>query len=152
MCPFPITITGMNMLKVGRLFLIITIALLFTGCESFSPIKAFKDKDKQDSMTKALHSYELTVRWGELAQIYSFLVPELAIKAEIQNNLNNIRVTSYEVIKGPSAISEHQAMQTVKIHYIFNDRQVQKSLIDNQEWTYFEDKREWRRANQIPRF
>ena len=140
------------MQKARSVFLIIILALLFTGCESLSPIQAFKDKDKQDSMTKTLHSYELTVRWGELGQIYSFLHPDLAKESKIQDGLNNIRVTSYEVIKGPAAVSSFQVMQTVKILYIYDDRQIQKTLIDNQEWTYNEEKEEWRRTNFIPKF
>jgi hypothetical protein len=140
------------MLNVQRAFLLSFLVLLFAGCESFSPIKPFKDKDKQDTLTKALHSYELTVRWGELGQIYSYLDPELAKKAEIQTNLNNIRVTSYDAIKGPAATAENEAMQTVKIDFIYNDRQVQKTIIDTQEWTYNPDKREWRRTNPIPKF
>lgn len=140
------------MLKARRVFLIMSLALLFAGCESLSPMKAFKDKDKQDSMTKALHSYELTVRWGQLNQIYSFLHPDLAKEAKMQDNLNNIRVTSYEAIKGPSSISESQVMQTVKILYIHKDRQIEKTLLDHQEWSYDADKREWRRTNPIPKF
>jgi hypothetical protein len=92
------------------------------------------------------------VRWGELSQIYTYLEPELAKKAERQSNLDNIRVTGYEVIKGPSAVSENEAMQTVKIQYIYNDRQVQKTLLDTQEWTYNAEKREWRRTSPIPKF
>jgi hypothetical protein len=140
------------MLKARKLFLIIILALLFAGCESLSPIKAFKDKDKQDSMTKTLHSYELTVRWGQLSQIYSFLHPDLAKEAKMQDNLNNIRVTKYDTIKGPAGISEFQVMQTVKILYIHKDRQIEKTLIDHQEWSYNADKREWRRTNPIPNF
>jgi hypothetical protein len=140
------------MQNVRRVLLVSVLTLLFAGCESLSPIKAFKDKDKQDSLTKVLHSYELTVRWGELSQIYSYLTPEMVKKAEIQTNLNNIRVTSYEAIKGPIATAENKAMQTVKINFIYNDRQIQKTLIDTQEWTYETDNKEWRRTNSIPKF
>ncbi len=138
------------MLIVRRVFLVIAISFLFTGCVSLP--QAFKNKDMQDSLNKTLKSYELTVRWGELSQIYSFLEPELAKTAQIQDNLQNVRTTSYEVIKGPSGTSENQAMQSVRILYIFNDRQIQKTLIDHQEWTYNAEKREWRRTNPIPKF
>ena len=135
---------------VRRVFLATIVVLLFTGCVSLP--QAFKDKDMQDSLNKSLHSYELTVRWGELSQIYSFLEPELAKTAQIQDNLQNIRATSYEVIKGPLGTSENQAMQSVRILYIYNDRQIQKTMIDHQEWTYNAEKREWRRSNPIPKF
>jgi hypothetical protein len=140
------------MLNVRRLLPALFLTLLFAGCQSLSPMNIFKDKRKQDTLTKTLHSYELTVRWGELAQIYSFLEPDLARQTTRQENLTNIRVTSYEAIKGPAGISETQVLQTVKILYIYNDRQIQKTLIDNQEWTYYEENKEWRRTNPIPKF
>ncbi len=139
------------MLNVRRVFLVMALALLFTGCESLSPMKAFKDKSKQDSLTKTLHSYELTVRWGDLAQMYTFLEPDLARNTERQENLKNIRVTSYETIKGPAGISGTQVLQTVQILYLYEDRQIQKTLTDNQEWTYYPENKEWRRTNPIPR-
>lgn len=139
------------MLNVRRVFLVMSLALFFAGCES-SPIKAFKDKDKQDTLTKTLHSYELTVRWGDMVQMYTFLEPDLASKTTQQENLNNIRVTSYDVVKGPANISTTQVLQTVKIDYIYNDRQVQKAIVDNQEWTYYVENKEWRRTNPIPKF
>jgi hypothetical protein len=135
-----------------RIFPVLVFVLLTTGCQSLSPIKVFKDKSKQDTLSKTLHSYELTVRWGELAQVYSFLEPDLARQTTRQDNLSNIRVTSYEVLKGPAGVSQTQVLQTVKILYIYNDRQVQKTMVDNQEWTYYEDNEEWRRTNPIPRF
>ena len=140
------------MLNSKRVFMAIALVLLLAGCESMSPIKAFKDKDKQDTLTKTLHSYELTVRWGELTQIYTFLEPDMARGTIKQDNLNNIRVTSYEVIKGPASTGENDAIQTAKIDYIFNDRQVQKTIIDTQTWVYKPDQKEWRRTNPIPKF
>lgn len=140
------------MRTLRNVFLVIILALSFTGCESLSPIKAFKDKDKQDSLTKTLHNYELTVRWGELNQIYAFLHPDLAKVAKIQDGLEGIRVTSYETVNGPTSTSAVQVMQSVKIRYIYNDRQIEKTMVDNQEWTYNEEKKEWRRTNLIPKF
>lgn len=140
------------MLNSKRVFMAIALVLLLAGCESMSPIKAFKDKDKQDTLTKTLHSYELTVRWGELTQIYTFLEPDMARGTIKQDNLNNIRVTGYEVIKGPASTGENDAIQTAKIDYIFSDRQVQKTIIDTQTWVYKPDQKEWRRTNPIPKF
>jgi hypothetical protein len=138
--------------NVRRLLPVLFLSLLFAGCGSLSSMQIFKDKKKQDTLTKTLNSYEMTMRWGELPQIYTFLEPDLVRQAVRQDNLNNIRVTSYEVVKGPAGISETQVLQTVNIHYIFNDRQIQKTLVDNQEWTYNEENKEWRRTNSIPNF
>ncbi len=132
--------------------MVLAIALFMTGCQLSSPMKAFKNKDMQDTLTQSLHSYELTVRWGELNQVYTFLDPELAKATTIQKNLDGIRVTHYEAVKGPAQTSEKEAMQSVKIRYVYEDRQIEKTMIDHQQWTYNPDKREWRRTNPIPKF
>ena len=129
--------------------LLLALTLLVSGCNTLG---IFKTKDMQDTLNQTLHTYELTVRWGELSQIYSFLEPELAKQTEIQENLSGIRVTSYDVIKKPSSSGENEAMQSVKIRYIYRDRQVEKTIPDHQEWTYNGEKREWRRSNPIPKF
>jgi len=134
------------MRKLRNISLIVVIALLFTGCQTI------KKKDMQDTLSKVLHSYELTTRWGELSQIYSFLLPEMAKQAQIQEDIDNIRVTHYEVIKRPGSDSGEEVMQSVLIRYIYIDRQVEKSLVDHQQWQYNDDAREWRRSNPIPRF
>ena len=137
------------MRTVRNISLLFTLTLLFTGCQTI------KQKDMQDTLSKVLHSYELTTRWGKLSQIYSFLTPELAKQAKIQESIDNIRVTSYEVVKRPASIAsnaDEEVMQSVHIRYIYSDRQVEKDLVDYQQWKYNADKREWRRNNQIPRF
>ncbi len=137
------------MRTVRKIPLVIALTIFVTGCNTLS---LFKSKDMQDSLDKTLHTYELTVRWGELSQIYLFLEPELAKQTEQQENLNGIRVTSYDVIQRPSRTGENQAMQSVRISYIYRDRQVEKTMIDHQQWTYNDERNEWRRSNPIPKF
>ncbi len=137
-------------MRTGRKIpLVIALTILVAGCNTFS---IFKSKDMQDSLDKTLHTYELTVRWGELSQIYLFLEPELAKQTARQENLDGIRVTSYDVINRPNKTGENQVIQSVRISYIYRDRQVEKTMIDNQQWTYNAEKNEWRRTNPIPKF
>ncbi len=137
------------MRTIRNISLLIFLTLLFTGCQTL------KQKDMQDTLSKVLHSYELTTRWGKLSQIYAFLTPELAKEAKIQADIDNIRVTSYEVVKRPASITSNNdelMMQSVHIRYIYSDRQVEKDMVDHQQWIYNEDRREWRRNNPIPKF
>ncbi|MCP3669145.1 MAG: hypothetical protein GY814_01650 [Gammaproteobacteria bacterium] len=136
------------MRTVRNIYLVIAITLLLTGCQTI------KKKDMADTLSRVLHSYELTARWGKLEQVYAFLLPELAKEAKIQEDINNIRVTHYEVVKQPSSVAENNEviMQNVHIRYIYIDRQVEREMVDNQEWTYNDDRREWRRSNPIPKF
>jgi hypothetical protein len=93
------------------------------------------------------------VRWGQLEALPSYLKPELiADQADIAKDPQNIRVTNYEVLRNPLPGEENQISQTVRIEYLFRDRQVVKTLIDQQLWEYFPEAKDWQRANPIPVF
>ncbi len=124
------------------LFLVVVLA----GCQSL------QEKRMQRSLENTLRQYEASVRWGYLEQIYDFLQPELAKNAVIPDNLSNIRVTGYERIRRPSNIDEHNITQTVVIRYVYQDRQVEKQIIDRQLWEFNEEAETWSRANPIPEF
>ncbi|MCG8425846.1 MAG: hypothetical protein MI754_00655, partial [Chromatiales bacterium] len=62
------------------------------------------------------------------------------------------RVTRYKVLRPAVEVAKNQMVQTVAIQYIYTDRQIQKSMIDNQLWHYNEDVKKWLRANPIPKY
>ncbi len=128
--------------KTVLLFLIVVLG----GCQTL------QEKRMQRSLEQTLRRYEATVRWGYLEQIYDYLQPELAKNAVIPDNLRNIRVTSYEAIRKPANIDEHSITQIVAIRYVFDDRQVEKQLVDRQLWEFNEETEVWSRANPIPEF
>lgn len=127
------------------LFLILLL-LMISGCNSIS--NSLKSEDEQ--LREALRSYEVTVRWGELVNAYGYLTPELKERTQVPANLENIRITHYDIVS-PPRIHENKAEQQVKIRYIKQDRQVVRSLVDYQKWIKL-PKQGWRRANPIPFF
>jgi hypothetical protein len=118
--------------------------LLLMGCE------AVEVKQQANQFDDTVRSYEASLRWGDLSDIYLVLTPELAKEAEIPPDLENIKVTKVERLGSPR-VNEDVGIISLRIHYLFRDRQVIRKLIDRQQWRYSE-KAGWRRSNPIPSF
>ncbi len=125
---------------------IILTILLLSGCQTLL------QKDRMDSLRQTLRAYETTLRWGQLEQASQFLELEKAKEAKIPNNLNNIRVTHYEVMTPPVKMGEHRISQIVSIHFVLKDRQIEKTLTDRQIWEFDPEEKHWFRINPIPGF
>jgi hypothetical protein len=137
-----------NMHQITRVSLLLTLllALLLTGCLSMGKTK------QENALKSALHSYNMTLRWGRIENAYGMLEPELLAKTTIPTNFSNIRVIGYEVLSGPTNLSETSATQTVAILFVYRDRQIQRQILDQQLWEYNPENETWHRANPIPEF
>lgn len=131
-----------------RLFTLFLFALAVTGCKVIDTIH---EKQLGVDLENNLKKYQATVRWGRLADAYGFLEPEIAREVRIPDGLENIRVTQYRIIKPPTFRTPTMATQTVAISYILLDRQVERTLVDDQIWQREnEETRNWYRFNPIP--
>jgi hypothetical protein len=137
----------MNGTVLRTVGLLLVVALL-SGCKT---LNMMQDK-KEESLQETLKNYRTAIRWGYPGQAYNYLHKDLAAKAVIPSNLNNISITDYKVVQPPDLVSEKQASQTAVISYIFDDRQVEKSLTDRQLWEFNEDTTSWTRINPIPEY
>lgn len=124
-----------------------TIALL-AGCKT---LNLMQDK-KEETLQDRLKAYQSTVRWGYPGQAYNFLRQDIAAKTPVPENLKNISVTNYKVIRLPDLVSENQAAQTAVIGFIFDDQQVEKTVHDQQLWEYDPEAKTWFRINPIPEY
>ena len=131
-----------------RKIVLILSMFLLVGCNTASVSNTLKpDVEK---LREALRAYKVTLRWGEVVDVYAFLSPELKERTTIPAGLENIKVTDYEVLVPPS-IDGEKAQQRVRVRYIHQDRQVVRSLMDHQLWTNHSEKG-WVRSNPIPFF
>ncbi|TVO76671.1 hypothetical protein [Sedimenticola selenatireducens] len=137
----------MNGTVLRTVGLLLVVALL-SGCKT---LNMMQDK-KEESLQETLKNYRTAIRWGYPGQAYNYLHKDLAEKAVIPANLNNISITDYKVVQPPDLVSEKQASQTAVISYIFDDRQVEKSLTDRQLWEFNEETTSWTRINPIPEY
>ena len=134
-------------LPLIRLTLSIVMLVSLAGCNKVKSYQSGVD------LGSVLSKYETMIRWGQLEQTYGFLEPELAAKSRLQTGLDNVRITGYQVVMRAVLLDETTATQTVKISFVLKDRQVERSIIDEQQWVSDEEEtRHWWRANPIPEY
>jgi len=124
------------------------LIMLLVGCQ------ALEVKEQQNTLDRALRTYETAIRWSYLRQAYSLKKPEQLKEIEIPQGLENIKVTQYEVLE-PAVVDSaksHIARQVVLISYIEKDRQKEKTITDHQLWEYDEDAKQWYLISEIPAF
>ena len=139
----------MGVLAVKMFFFGLLLSLSLAGCETMENMT----REKRLEMDVKLYGHE--VRWGEIEALPSYLKPDMIEEQPpVAREPGNVRVTEYEVLISPHLLGEDKkkAAQTVRIHYIFRDRQVLRSLMDKQLWEYDADAKKWYRANPIPVF
>jgi hypothetical protein len=126
------------------------LTLLFIALLSLAGCQTLSERSDANKLNKTLEIYASAVRWQPLTSLYSFLQPQLQPAAP-PAGLDNIRVTRYEVSVSPHQVAEGRVVQTAVIEYVRTDRQVVRTLVDNQLWVLAADG-EWQRANPIPAF
>jgi hypothetical protein len=136
--------TGTVLRTVG----LMAILMLLTGCKT---LNLMQDK-KEETLQDRLKAYQSTLRWGYPGQVYNFLRSDIAAQTPVPANLGNVKVTDYKVIRLPDLVSENQATQTAVIGFIFDDRQVEKTVHDQQLWEYDPEAETWFRINPIPEY
>ncbi|MCB1830457.1 MAG: hypothetical protein H6964_07840 [Chromatiaceae bacterium] len=131
-----------------RLFVLIAVLLPLTigGCQSLA------SRQSNIELDKVLSSYQTTVRWGTPDQAYIFMKPENQSEAELPADLDNVRITGYEVVRQPVPVSEGVVSQTAKISYTLKDRQIERHLLDQQTWEYQPEQKIWYRISPIPEY
>ena len=123
------------------------LATLLAGCQSLGTGDL---RQSGERLRSVLRHYEVTLRWGDPGGAYKFLTPELQKTLQPPSGLGNVVVTDYQIVT-PPRLDGRKALQRVRIGYIFKDRQVVRTLVDQQLWMDLPDIG-WRRANPIPHF
>ncbi len=129
------------------LIVAVLAASLLSGCQTLG------ERKQSTALEDTLQLYAGIIRWGALRKAYSFRDPSsMEMLDDIPSGLENIRVTSYEVVQGPIMSDETTAVQTVLIEYLYKDIQVIRNLQDRQVWHYNEEEESWTLASKVPQF
>jgi hypothetical protein len=104
------------------------------------------------SLEHTLRAYETTIRWGRLENAYAFVQGADESPPKIPPGLGGVRVTDYEVIRPLAHPAKDRATQTVEIHYLFNDEQVVRRVVDQQTWAYDRKSDHWYLASPVAHF
>ena len=130
---------------MAKFMLTFCLAVL-VGCASVGEINV---KDKFEKTTRA---YRQALQWGEWTSAKKYLQPgDETGKNMTLAELKQIKVTSYEVNDVVASEDNLQARQSVEIRYYHVSRMVEKTLVDNQVWTYQEETG-WRLTSGLPKF
>lgn len=110
--------------------------LLFAGCASL--------EKRLELFETTTYKYENAIRWGYYELANDFIkVDETDQKTLDFDNLQEIKVTSYELLKSRITENELQAYQTVEIKYYNTNDMIEKTLIDKQFWEFDRDHKRW---------
>jgi len=109
---------------------------------------------RQDELLITIRSYEGTIRWGRIAGAYEFLQPDPDNPVELPAGLDQIKVTGYDRLTPvvPTDEEKHRFRVTSAIRYVHLDRQVERSITDQQIWEWDGEAKRWWRANPSPAF
>ena len=107
---------------------------------------------KTQGLEAAANAYGKSIRWAYYETAYGYLHPD-KIK-EVPEHLENVRVTSYDVVQPPVMVNEEQtrAEQVAQIEYVLRDRQIVRKLSDRQDWRFDEETETWWLHSDIPAF
>jgi hypothetical protein len=133
------------MSKILMLASLLAVVLL-TSCQTF------REKSDEMKLEDLLKVYEKTLRWGNLSNIYNFLDPDLGKQTPVPEELEIVKVTKVRRLTPVVPINETSVTLTISIDYVFEDEQVERTLVDEQVWAQQAESGEWFRTNSIPRF
>jgi len=126
--------------------LLLSLVVLLAACQT----NPYGEVPKQ--LTLQVKTFEDVVRWGALQKMYLFEKHDPATPVAIPDNLDNVRVTSYELASPLSRIDDMRWGQTVVIDYVLTDRQVVRQLVDRQVWVSDDEGKSWYRTTPVPQF
>jgi hypothetical protein len=137
----------MKQLQVLSVILVIS-ALIggLGGCRS-NPMK-----DVPKELDARVRTFEDVVRWRPLQKMYGFLKVEPGTQIEIQEGLENVRVTGYDIVEPLNPIDPMRWRQAAEIRYVLTDRQVVRQLVDFQIWESEGEGEGWVRTTPVPIF
>lgn len=144
----------MNPQTLGRLIvgpLLATLVLggvLLAGC-------ATAEKGKRElGLEAATAAYQSALRWGYFDTAFGYLHPDQRKGKELPPQFKDLRVTSYDVVQPPlvAGPGQTEAVQVAKIDYLYEDRQVVKTISDRQVWRYDPKLESWWLASGLPSF
>ena len=134
------------MSKNLKLASLLAVVMLLTSCQTY------REKSDEMKLDDLLRMYEKTLRWGNLPSIYNFLDADLRKQTPVPEELEIVKVTKVRRLTPVVPINETSVTLTISIDYVFEDEQVERTLVDEQVWAQQDESGEWFRTNTIPRF
>lgn len=108
----------------------------------------------EKSRSETFKQYETIIRWSQWDAAADFVSPEYQLEHPItrleMDRLRLFRVTSYTLRSSGIFDEGMTARQTVEIKMFNNQQAVERTVIDNQEWRYDEERKRWLLHSGLP--
>ncbi len=133
----------MNYLKSG----IVIFMAVMIGCASIG------EQKRVDLLKMLTDRYENALRWGQYETAFAMIgTDQKETGMAGPDDLKHFKVTSYRLINKSISASRDEARQRVEIRYYETNNMIEKTLIDNQIWTYDKDVGSWLLSSGLPDF
>lgn len=108
----------------------------------------------EESRSEAFKQYETIVRWSQWDAAVDFIAPDYLVENPISrldmDRLRLFRVTAYTIRSTGIYDEGMTARQVVEIK-LFNRKQgIERTIIDEQEWRYHEERKRWMLHSGLP--
>lgn len=124
----------------GLIATLMLLPLLLYGCASESRLRKLDD---------TLKVYSDTIRWGRYEDAAQLVLNKPTFN---KKTLDNIKVTSYKERQRDIDENSTLAKTVVEIRYYNEEIGKEHTLVDKQEWTYFEESEAWLLTSDMPDF
>ena len=135
-----------------RIALVLVALAVLAGCRT-SPYG-----ETPEELVVQTRTFADIVRWRPLHKMYAFLKTEPERPVSVQEGLENVRVTGYELTEPLNEIAPPEPgepwrwRQAAQIDYVLTDRQVVRQLFDLQVWESEDQGKTWYRTTPVPVF
>jgi hypothetical protein len=135
-----------GMQRIWRIGLLVSAAAFALAACSSNQI--------EKSRSEAFKQYETIVRWSQWDAAADFISPDYQKEHPItrleMDRLRLFRVTAY-TIRSTGVFDEGMtARQTVEIRLFNTHQAVERTIIDEQEWRYDEERKRWQLHSGLP--
>lgn len=135
---------GMHVLKKAILLLSLTVVTL----ASCTPSNVDKTR------SEAFKQYETIIRWSQWDAAVDFLSPDYLVEHPItrldMDRLRLFKVTSYTLRSAAILDEGMTARQVVEIKMFNTHQAVERTIMDEQEWRYDEERQRWLLHSGLP--
>ena len=108
----------------------------------------------EKSRGEAFKQYETIIRWSQWDAAVDFISPEYLVEHPISrldmDRLRLFKVTAYTLRSTGIFDDGMTARQVVEIRMFNNQQAVERTIIDEQEWRYDEERKRWMLHSGLP--
>lgn len=107
------------------------------------------EQKRDASLEDQLTMYEKAIRWADFDKASNYMKDQDTFDL---SRFEGIKVTSYEPLGRDISEDGMTVEENVRIRYIFENEQIERTLVDHQVWVYDEEENRWQLVTSLPGF